>query len=86
MDTLIPPTIRTRPLTIQLQEMRQVLGSANRRGMLALVPGKVLKACPDQLSVVFMNIFNSSLAHPIMPEVCHHHPCTEEPTPDSRND
>lgn len=40
------------------------------------ISGRVLKACADQLSGIFMRIFNQSLAEssPTMLEVLHHHP------------
>lgn len=63
-DPLSSPATSTHPLTVQESDMRWVLRSVNLRKPAGpdRVPGKVLKACADQLSAVFSNIFNLTLA------------------------
>lgn len=59
-----PPASSTPPLTLEVQDVRRVLWSVNPRKAAGPdgVPGKVLNACAYQLSQVFTDIFNLSLA------------------------
>lgn len=56
-------------LTVQQHEVRQVFKAVNTRKAAGPdgVPGKVLKACCNELSSVFTTIFNLSLAQAIVP-------------------
>lgn len=59
----------TSTLTLQEHEVRRVLKAVNPRKAAGPdgVPGKVLKACADQLTGVFTHIFNLSLSQSIIP-------------------
>lgn len=56
-------------LTLQEHEVRRLLRSVNPRKATGPegVPGKVLRACADQLTLVCTNIFNRSLWQAIIP-------------------
>jgi hypothetical protein len=58
-----PSASSTPPLTLEVQDVRRVLSAVNPRKAAGPdgVPGKVLKACANQLSQVFTDIFNQSL-------------------------
>ena len=73
-DMLTPPT--TSQLTIQEHQVSRVFRSVNTRKATGPdgVPGEVIKACADQLAVVFTKIFNLSLTHAIVP------PCLKSAT------
>lgn len=53
------PTSDTTPLTVVVEDVRRVLRAVNPRKATGPdgVPGKVLKACADQLAPVFTDIF-----------------------------
>ena len=55
-----PSASSTPPLTNEVQDVRRVLSAVNPRKAAGPdgVPGKVLKACANQLSQVFTDIFN----------------------------
>lgn len=57
------------PLPVAEHDVRQVLRAVNSRKATGPdgVPGKVLKTCADQLSRVFINIFNLSLSQAAVP-------------------
>ena len=57
------------PLTVQAQEVARMLVRVNPRKAAGPdgVPGKVLRACADQLSQVFTKIFNLSLSQATIP-------------------
>ena len=68
-DVRSPPASSSFPFTGQEHDMRQVFRSVNPRKATGpdRVPGKELKECADQLSTVFTNIFNLSLAQAATP-------------------
>ncbi len=57
------------PLTVQAQEVARMLAKVNPRKAAGPdgVPGKVLRACANQLSQVFTTIFNLSLSQATIP-------------------
>ncbi len=63
------PTSDTTPLTVEVVDVRRVLRAVNPRKATGPdgVPGKVLKACADQLAPVFTVIFNLSLGQATIP-------------------
>nr|XP_043874450.1 uncharacterized protein LOC122764210 isoform X2 [Solea senegalensis]XP_043874509.1 uncharacterized protein LOC122764439 isoform X2 [Solea senegalensis] len=67
--TALPPLPSTGMMTLQEHEVRHVLRTVSPRKAAGPdgIPGKVLKACADQLTGVFTNIFNLSLAQAIIP-------------------
>ena len=67
--TPLPPPTSTDTLTLQEHEVRRVLRTVNPRKAAGPdgVPGKVLRACADQLTGVFTRIFNQSLSQSIIP-------------------
>ncbi|KAK1801020.1 hypothetical protein P4O66_004683 [Electrophorus voltai] len=75
-DTLTPPSSNSHFSTVQEHEMRRVLKAVfPRKGASPDgVSGRVLKECADQLSEVFMKIFNLSLSKSIIP------PCLKSAT------
>ena len=64
-----PSASSTPPLTNEVQDVRRVLSAVNPRKAAGPdgVPGKVLKACANQLSQVFTDIFNLSLEQAVIP-------------------
>lgn len=54
-------------LSLQEHQVRSVFRSVNQRKAADGVPGKVLRACADQLSTVFTKIFNLSLTQSTVP-------------------
>ena len=64
-----PPVSSTPPLTVKEQDVRRVLLAVNPRKAAGPdgVPGKVLRACANQLSHIFCRIFNLSLAQAVIP-------------------
>ncbi|KAK1783961.1 hypothetical protein P4O66_004638, partial [Electrophorus voltai] len=63
------PTIEQRPLIITESEVRRVFKRVNTRKAVGPggICGRVLKACADQLALVFTGIFNLSLTLGIVP-------------------
>ena len=69
-----PPPSPARPaspqaLTLSVEQVRRVLLEANPRKAAGpdCIPGKVLRACADQLAGVLARIFNASLAQGVVP-------------------
>lgn len=59
----LPSTPASQPFTLQEYDARRVFRSVDPKKAAGpdRVPGKVLKACADQLCTVLTNIFNLSL-------------------------
>ena len=90
-DVRSPPASSSFPFTVQEHDVRQVFRSVNPRKATGpdRVPGKVLKECADQLSTVFTNIFNLSLAQAVIPSCLKTStiiPIPKKPSPCSLND
>lgn len=71
--------------------MRQVLSAVNQRKAAGLdgVPGRLLKACSDQLTEVYTKIFNTFLAQANIPPFLKSAiilPLPKKSTPDSLTD
>ncbi|KAK3564904.1 hypothetical protein QTP86_030844 [Hemibagrus guttatus] len=63
------PSADHQPFTLTSTDVYNVLSQINARKDAGPdgIPGCVLRACAEQLAGVFMNIFNLSLTHSVMP-------------------
>ncbi|KAK1803808.1 hypothetical protein P4O66_003735 [Electrophorus voltai] len=85
------PTIEQRPLIITESDVRRVFKRVNTRKAAGPdgICWRVLKACADQLALVFTDIFNLSLTLGIVPSSFKHStifPVPKKPRPSSLND
>ena len=64
-----PPQPANQALTLTTEQVRRALLAANPRKAAGpdCIPGKVLRACADQLAGIFSRIFNASLAQGVVP-------------------
>ncbi|KAK1792886.1 hypothetical protein P4O66_001617 [Electrophorus voltai] len=85
------PTIEQRPLIITESDVRRVFKRVNTRKAVGPdgIYGRVLKACADQLALVFTNILNLSLMLGIVPSSFKRStivPVPKKPRPSGLND
>ncbi|KAK1806971.1 hypothetical protein P4O66_005464, partial [Electrophorus voltai] len=85
------PTIEQRPLIITENDVRRVFKRVNTRKAVGpdSICGRVLKACADQLALVFTDIFNLSLTLGIIPSSFKRStivPVPKKPRPSDLND
>ncbi|KAK1784826.1 hypothetical protein P4O66_003501 [Electrophorus voltai] len=83
--------IEQRPLIIMESDMRRVFKRVNTRKAAGpdCICSRVLKACGDQLALVFTNIFNLSLTPGIVPSIFKRStivPVPKKPRPSGLND
>ncbi|KAK1787374.1 hypothetical protein P4O66_002866 [Electrophorus voltai] len=89
--TCTEPTIEQHPLIITESDVRRVFKRVNTRKVAGPdgICGRVLKACADQLALVFTNIFNVSLMLGIVPSSFKRStiiPVPKKPSPSGLND